>query len=584
VSTNELDIADEAGDHSSIRAVLDKALLPLMHIDTFDTTLRDGTQGEGVCFTAEEKLLIVQKLDELGIDYIEGGWPGSNPKDHRFFSGVRALRLKHSRIVAFGATHLIRFSVEDDPSIQAMVQAGTECVAIFGKSWDLHVHRALEISEEQNLRIIFDTIRYLKAQGKEVIYDAEHFFDGYRANPAFALRTIEMAKSAGADVIVLCDTNGGTLTSCVATVSAVVRRQIDGVLGIHAHNDADLAVANTLVAVENGFTHVQGCMNGYGERCGNANLASVIANLEFKMGCTTVGREKLTDLTEVARYVAAVANLAVRGDQPYVGKSAFAHKAGVHVSAVLKDPKTYEHVSPSSVGNRQRVLVSDLSGRGNVHYKMEEHGLHGLDDQIRLQVLDRVKHMEDEGYEFETADGQFELLLRQALRPGVPLFEVASYRVTIGPAGSSANVTVRIADQVRLAKAKASGPLQALDSALRRSLSDLHPAITEVRLKSHKVRVLDWGTGERVRVLIKWSDDRQAWSTMGVAENVIEAGWLAIIDSLRLELMRSEAASDSNLQALDFQSPQSAQQIGSGPVSSSHSHASAGPLHLALGQ
>jgi 2-isopropylmalate synthase len=488
----------------------------------------------------------------LGIDYIEGGWPGSNPKDHEFFDRARGLNLRHSRLVAFGSTHLKRFSVDDDPSIQAILRAGTPSVAIFGKSWDLHVHRVLEISEDENLRIIFNTVRHLKKQGKEVIYDAEHFFDGYAANAEFALRTIEAAKSADADVIVLCDTNGGTLTSCLATVCAAVRKRIDGVLGIHTHNDSELAVANTLAAVENGFAHVQGCMNGYGERCGNANLASVIANLEFKMGCTTIGLEKLASLTEAVRFVAEVANLPVRGDQAYVGKSAFAHKAGIHVNAVLKDPKTYEHISPDSVGNCERVLVSDLSGRGNIIYKIGEYGLNGLDDRARRDVLDRVKRMEHEGYEFEAADGEFELLVHQALRPGAALFEAPTYQVTSGPGGSTAIVTVKTKDGVHSATADAHGPLQALDFALRRSLSQLHPAIAEVRLTGSKYRVLDFQTGAaaRVRVLIEWTDQHRRWATMGVADNVINAGWLAVVDSLRLELMRSSAESDSDDRAV----------------------------------
>ena len=335
-----------------------------MRIFILDTTLRDGAQGEGVCFSPDDKLLIAQELDELGIDYIEGGWPGSNPKDAEFFTRAKGLHLKRAKLVAFGATHLARLAVGDDPSVQALVRAETPAVTIFGKSWDLHVSRALEITEGENLRIISDTVRYLKALGKEVIYDAEHFFDGYAANPCFAFKTIEAAKAAGADVIVLCDTNGGTITSRLAAVCAAVRARIDGVLGIHTHNDSDLAVANTLAAVENGFSHVQGCTNGYGERCGNANMVSVIANLELKMGHTSIGRERLGNLTSVARFVADLANLPIRGDQPYAGKSAFAHKAGVHVSAVLKDSRTYEHVSPTSVGNRQRVLLSDLSGRG----------------------------------------------------------------------------------------------------------------------------------------------------------------------------------------------------------------------------
>ena len=341
-----------------------------MRVFTFDTTLRDGTQGEHISFSVEDKLLVAQKLDELGIDYIEGGWPGSNPKDKEFFARAGELGLKHARLTAFGATRLARNPVEEDRSVRALVEAGTPVVSIFGKSWDLHVKRALGISLEENLALISETVAFLKRHGKEVVYDAEHFFDGYVADPEYALRTLEAAYAAGADVLCLCDTNGGTLTSRVAEVVRVVRGRFDGIIGIHTHNDSDMAVANTLAAVEAGATHVQGCLNGYGERCGNANLASVIANLELKAGCETIGPERLASLAPVCRFIAELANLTLRNDQPFVGKSAFAHKGGIHVSAVLKDSATYEHIRPEAVGNGQRVLVSDLSGRGNILFKL----------------------------------------------------------------------------------------------------------------------------------------------------------------------------------------------------------------------
>jgi 2-isopropylmalate synthase len=519
-----------------------------MRIFTFDTTLRDGTQGEGICFSADDKLLIAQALDELGVDYIEGGWPGSNPKDHEFFARANELRLKHARLVAFGATHLARFSVKDDPSVQALMRAETQAVAIFGKSWDLHVHRALEISEEQNLKVIAETVGYLKAHGKEVIYDAEHFFDGYAANPGFALRTIEAAKDAGADVIVLCDTNGGTLTGRVGSVCAAVRQRIDGVLGIHTHNDADLAVANTLAAVENGITHVQGCMNGYGERCGNANLASIITNLELKMGCTTIGQEKLANLTSVARFVANLADLPIRGDQPYVGKSAFAHKAGVHVSAVLKDPRTYEHVSPGLVGNRQRVLLSELSGRGNILYKLNELGLDHLDNLARQKLLDRVKDLENQGYQFEVAEGTFELLVRQALTPAAHLFEAPSYHLTSQSCATTATVAFKMMDGVHSSTAEGDSPVHALDLALRQCLSTQYPEIADVRLTDYAVRVIDFSKANaaRVRVSIECSDHRRSWRTMGISGSVIESTWLALLDALQLELMRLTDESSSS--------------------------------------
>jgi 2-isopropylmalate synthase len=513
-----------------------------MRIQTFDTTLRDGTQGESVSFSVDDKLVVATKLDELGIDYIEGGWPNSNPKDKEFFERARELQLKHARLTAFGSTRFSKNKVEHDPNVRALLDAGTPTISIFGKSWDLHVHRALGITEEENLKLISETVKHLKDHGREVVYDAEHFFDGYSANPDFALRTLEVAKNAGADILCLCDTNGGNLTHRIAEVVSEVRKRFDGVLGIHTHNDADVAVANTLAAVEAGCTHVQGCMNGYGERCGNANLISIIANLELKLGHTTIGRENLEHLTTVARYIAEVANLPVRNDQPYIGHSAFAHKGGVHVSAVLKDSATYEHVKPETVGNRQRVLLSDLSGRGNVLYKLKQHGLaERLDSEARRQLLERIKHLEHQGYELEAAEGTFELLVREALHPGVSLFEVVNYDVTtrlIG--GTTATVTLRIQDSVHTATATGHGPMNALDLCLRQCLSSVYPNIKDVRLTDYKVRVLDSkkGTAAKVRVLVEWSDHRKSWATVGVSDNVIEASWHALVDAIRLELMR----------------------------------------------
>jgi len=512
-----------------------------MRVFTFDTTLRDGSQGEAVSFSADDKILVLHKLDELGIDYIEGGWPGSNPKDKDFFARAKGEHLKHARLCAFGATRMARQTVETDSSIQALVAAETPVVSIFGKSWDLHVQRALGITEEENLKLITDTVKYLKAHGKEVVYDAEHFFDGYTRNRDFALRTIEAAKSAGADVLCLCDTNGGMLTSELAEVCADIRRRFDGVLGIHTHNDSDLGVANALAAIDQGFAHVQGCINGYGERCGNANIVSIIANLELKTEHTTIGKERLANITAASRFIAELANLPMRNDQPYVGHSAFAHKGGVHVSAVLKDSATYEHINPNVVGNRQRVLLSDLSGRGNVLYKLKQHGLEDrLDDAARRDLLDRIKQLEFQGYELEAAEGTFELLVREALRPGYQPFEVESYETTTKSTGTSATVTLKTSDIIHSATAHGNGPVNALDLALRQCLSQLYPSIAAVRLTDYKVRVLDFkkGTAARVRVLIEWSDHKKSWATVGVSENVIEASWFALVDALRLEVLR----------------------------------------------
>jgi 2-isopropylmalate synthase len=519
-----------------------------MKIYTLDTTLRDGAQGEFVSFSVEDKLLIARKLDELGIDYIEGGWPGSNPRDREFFARAAGLKLAHAKLTAFGATRLARNPVEQDRSVRALAEAGAPAVSIFGKSWDLHVKRALGIGLEENLALISDTVRFLKDYGKEVIYDAEHFFDGYRGDPDYALRTLEAARAAGADVLCLCDTNGGALTSRVAEVVAAVRRRFEGVIGIHTHNDSDLAVANAVAAVEAGATHVQGCLNGYGERCGNANLASVIANLELKAGFETIGTEKLAELAAACRYLAELANLPLRHDQPFVGKSAFAHKGGVHVSAVLKDPATYEHIRPEVVGNHQRVLVSDLSGRGNILYKLKQHGLAGrLDEAGRQRLLERIKQMEFEGYELESADGTFELLVREALRPETRFFEVESYDVSTrmlpGPSGgtrSVAAVTLRARDGEHSAAEFGHGPFHALHLCLRKCLSKLYPEISGVRLTDYKVRVLNsrQGTAANVLVRIEWSDHRRSWATVGVSDNVIEASWKALVDAIRLELMR----------------------------------------------
>jgi 2-isopropylmalate synthase len=517
-----------------------------MKIFTFDTTLRDGTQGEAISFTVDDKLTIAQKLDELGIDYVEGGWPGSNPKDKEFFSRARELTWTHARLTAFGSTRFAKNRVDHDPNVLALIEAQTPVISIFGKSWDLHTRRALGISEEENLKLISETVRFCKDHGKEVVYDAEHFFDGYNSNSSFALRTLEAAKDAGADVLCLCDTNGGVITGRLTEIVADVRRRFDGILGIHTHNDSDVAVANTLAAVEQGVTHVQGCMNGYGERCGNANLCSIISNLELKLGHTTIGPEKLANLTSVARFIAELANLPLRGEQPYVGHSAFAHKGGIHVSAVLKDAATYEHVRPELIGNRQRVLLSDLSGRGNILYKLKEHGLADrLTEQARRELLERIKHLEYLGYELEAAEGTFELLVREALHPGLQLFEVVGFDATTKMTGhrgsqTTATVTVKAKDGVHSATATGHGPVNALDLCLRQCLSSLYPDVAKVRLTDYKVRVLEpkKGTAAKVRVLVEWSDHRRSWTTVGVSENVIEASWLALVDAIRLELMR----------------------------------------------
>ncbi len=539
-----------------------------MKIFTFDTTLRDGTQGESVSFSVDDKLLVAEKLDELGIDYIEGGWPGSNPKDKEFFTRAKRLRLKHAKLTAFGATRFSKNAVEKDANVAELLAAETPVVAIFGKTWDFHVYRALEITEEENLRLIGETVGYLKAHGREVVYDAEHFFDGYNANPAFALRTLEAAKQAGADVLCLCDTNGGTLPGRLLDTVGDVRARFDGVIGIHCHNDSELAVANTLLAVEAGATHVQGCINGYGERCGNANLCSVLSNLELKLGHTTIGLERLKKLTSVARFVADLANLPVRNEQPFVGNSAFAHKGGIHVSAVMKDSATYEHIKPEAIGNRQRVLLSDLSGRGNVLYKLDQLELEELlNDTGRRELLQRIKMMEHEGYDFETAEGTFELLVREAAHPEFHPFEVVHYEVSTRLQKADVNrlpgndetvtvgsVTLRVNGNVHSHTASGNGPVHALDICIRQCLASVFPAITSVILTDYKVRVLGGrgGTESRVRVLVEWTDHRKSWATVGISDNVIDASWRALVDALRLELMRLRDQTAAGQPARDF--------------------------------
>ena len=530
-----------------------------MKITTFDTTLRDGTQGEAVSFTVEDKLAIALKLDELGIDYIEGGWPGSNPRDKDFFARAKEQPLQHAKLTAFGSTRFAKNPVDRDPNVKALVEAGTPVIAIFGKTWDLHTERALRITEAENLELISDTVKYLKDHGKEVVFDAEHFFDGFNANSAFALRALEAAKAAGADILCLCDTNGGVLTPRIAEIVAEVRKRFDGTLGIHVHNDSGTAVASTLAAVEQGVTHVQGCMNGYGERCGNANLCSVIANLELKMGHTALPPGKLASLTTAARFIAELANLPLPGDQPFVGHSAFAHKGGVHVSAVLRDAATYEHISPALVGNRQRVLLSDLSGRGNILYKLKQHGIADrLTDDARRELLEGIKRLEYLGYELEAAEGTFELLVREALHPGVHFFELVNFEVATSmednlESKTTATVVIKAQDGVYTSTAAGHGPVNALDLCLRKCLSTLYPGIANVRLTDYKVRVLEpkKGTAAKVRVLIEWSDHRRSWATVGVSDNVIEASWRAMVDAIRLELMRLTEDDDTISRAVE---------------------------------
>ena len=515
----------------------------------YDTTLRDGTQGEQISFSAEEKLRITEKLAELGVQYIEGGWPGSNPKDMRFFRMAEATRLKIAPLTAFGSTRRANIPPEKDPNLEALLQAQTLAVTIFGKSWDLHVSDILGVPLEENLAMILDSVKYLKSKGKQVFFDAEHFFDGYRANPQYALRAVEAAISGSADIIVLCDTNGGTMVSDVKEIVEAVRKSFPGIpLGIHAHDDCGLAVANSLAAVEAGATMVQGTINGYGERCGNADLISVIANLELKMGYRCLDPLKLKQLTEISRYVSEVANVPPLNQRPFVGKSAFAHKGGVHVSAILKKPLAYEHTEPGNVGNKRRVLVSDLSGKSNIEYKANEMGLalggNGYDSH---KIVKEIKQMEDQGYQFDAAEGSLELLMKKSTGQFREPFSLLSLRVINeknkdGQSMSQATIKISVGEEEEITAAEGNGPVNAIDNALRKALSKFYPRIKEMRLVDFKVRVLEGsaGTAARVRVLIESRDGKDIWNTVGVSENIIEASWQALVDSIYFKLSKDQ--------------------------------------------
>jgi len=516
------------------------------HIEIYDTTLRDGTQGESVNFSADDKCRVAEQLDALGVDFIEGGWPGSNPRDMEFFDKCRALKLESARVTAFGSTRRKNMSCDDDASIQALLKAETSVVTIFGKSWPLHVKMALRISREENLAIIADSVRYLGERVPFLIYDAEHFFDGYRADPEYALATLGAALEGKPRRIVLCDTNGGALPDEVARVVREVSVHIEVPLGIHCHNDGDVGVANTLAAVGAGAMHVQGTINGYGERCGNANLCSVIANLELKLDCQSIGSERLLRLRDTARYVSELANLSHDSRAPFVGDSAFAHKGGVHVSAVERDPLTYEHVPPESVGNRRRVLVSDLSGRANLIAKARDMGFELNDEQ---GVLDELKRLEHDGYEFEAAEASFDLLVRRLSGTHHPYFELLGFRVIDEHRGSlmpmsEATIKVRVGVCIEHTAASGTGPVNALDHALRRALEKFYPSLAEVRLIDYKVRVITGnlsGTASLVRVLITSGDGRANWGTVGVSANIVEASWRALVDAVEYKLVRDGA-------------------------------------------
>jgi len=517
----------------------------MTQIFLYDTTLRDGTQREGISLSLDDKLKIARKLDEFGIHYIEGGWPGSNPKDVEFFRRAPSLGLKHARITAFGSTRRKNSRPEEDPNIQALLDAQTPVITLVGKSWDLHVCDVLETSLAENLAMIGDSVTYCKAQDKEVIYDAEHFFDGYKANAEYALATLKAAAANGADCIVLCDTNGGSLPWQIEEIVTAVSQQLgsDAPLGIHTHDDGGCGVANSLAAIRAGAIHVQGTINGYGERVANANLCSVIPDLQLKMGFACVSPDQLKELTDLSRYVAEVANLVHDDHLPFVGSSAFAHKGGIHVAAMLKTAASYQHVDPDLIGNRQRSVVSELSGRGNIVAKAQQFGLNTESLDVG-EVLGDIKQLEAQGFTFEGAEASVELKLRRTHPAYVPPFELIDFTVLVQRRRgrgltAEATVKVRVGPKIMHTAAEGNGPVNALDAALRKALVDVYPQLSSVKLVDYKVRILDGenATAATTRVLIDTRQGARQWSTVGASPNIIEASWLALADSMEYALL-----------------------------------------------
>jgi 2-isopropylmalate synthase len=520
----------------------------------YDTTLRDGTQGENVTFTADEKLKIAMRLDEMGIHYIEGGWPGSNPRDIRFFDLAKREQFKTARITAFGSTRKPGIDASRDPNLQAILNSDTPAAAIFGKSWSLHVETIMDNTLDENLAMIADSVAFLKANNREVIYDAEHFFDGFKDSADYALKTVSAAYRAGADFLVLCDTNGGTLPHEVETIVRSVNLHLKALfkdtrnlkLGIHTHNDCGMAAANAIAAVTCGAVMVHGTINGYGERCGNADLTTLIPVLSTKMKRACIPDKKLRGLKSLSRYVSETANIVPINSRPFVGRSAFAHKGGIHVNAIMKEPRAYEHMNPELVGNQRRVLMSDLAGKSNVEYKAREMGVdlgaNGFDSKT---IVAAIKQMEDEGYQFDVADGSFKIMLQKFTEQFKPLFDLESFRVTIEkdkdlPCSAHATIKISVGDSHEITAAEGLGPVSALDNALRKALGNFYPDLDSMKLVDFKVRVVDGrdGTEAKVRVFIESRDQDQIWSTIGVSEDIIEASWQALADSFQFKLAK----------------------------------------------
>ena len=513
----------------------------------YDSTLRDGAQAQGVSFTVEDKLKIVERLDALGIGYIEAGNPGSNPKDLVFFERVRALRLKHAKIIAFGSTRKPNISAQADNNLQSLLLAKTEAVAIFGKSWDYQVTEILRTSLDENLNMIADTIDFLKSQGKEVVFDAEHFYDGYKANAEYALSTLKAAVDSGADVLCLCDTNGGTFPDEVFSITQKVVEKFDCKVGIHCHNDCEMAVANSVAAVKAGATQVQGTINGIGERCGNANLCAIIPNLQLKLGLSCIPQQNMADLASAARFVSEVANMMFNEKAAYVGHDAFSHKGGMHIDAVTKNPISYEHINPELVGNVRHILVSEVAGRSALLAKINAVDASLTKDSVETKrILEHLKSLENDGYQFESAESSFDLLIHKQLGRFQPFFELNEYTVSVQEFSESrsnnavAKVKITVANQVESVTAEGDGPVNALDKAIRKALERFYPQISEVKLIDYKVRVLDSdkATAAKVRVLIESADPNSSWTTIGVSTDIIDASWRAMLDAIEYKLLQ----------------------------------------------
>ncbi len=520
----------------------------MTRIAIYDSTLRDGAQAQGISYSVDDKIKIVQQLDDLGIRYIEAGNPGSNPKDLEFFSRVADMKLKNARIIAFGSTCKVGADAATDANVRSLLHAGTQAIAIFGKSWDFQVTDILRTTLTENLRMIADTIGHLKAQGMEVVFDAEHFFDGYKANPDYALQTLAAAADAGADSLCLCDTNGGSFPEEIFDIVKAVTGRFSNAVGIHCHNDGEMAVANSVAAVRAGATQVQGTINGIGERCGNANLCSIIPNLQLKLGIECIPADCLERLTSMARYVSEIANLAPNEKAPYVGNHAFAHKGGMHIDAVNKAPTAYEHIDPERVGNRRSILMSEVAGRSTLLATINAIDPGVTRDSPETQrVMDRLKQLEHEGYQFETAESSFKLVVRKVLGKYQPFFDLKEFKVVvvepaINGANSSAMIKIRVGEVEELTAAEGDGPVNALDKAVRKALERFYPAIREVKLTDYKVRVLDSdrASAARVRVLIESTDNRESWTTIGVSTDIINASWLALVDAIEYKLVRDQ--------------------------------------------